>query len=229
MSQTGRNGSDHIFMPSRCDDAWAPTGYSAARSLARLGPLCADGRASVTIGDLADALGRSAMGMLLLVLTMPALIPLPGPFGMVFGTLIAFLAVQLIFGRRRVWLPHSVRNRRLTAGVVDAMVAHGTPVLARLERWLQPRRMLMLTGLRGRILTGLPILVMAIALALPIPLGNPLPAAALFAFALGLTMRDGVAILVGLGLSIAAVAWMVVLWFVGSALLDQVALIWAPL
>ena len=85
---------------------------------------------SIALGELVDGLGQAGIGMTILILTLPALIPVPGPFGMVFGSLIAFVSVQLMFGARRLWLPEVVRRRLLPVSSVRAMVDRGAPLFA---------------------------------------------------------------------------------------------------
>jgi hypothetical protein len=179
----------------------------------------------VSLGEVLDGLGQTGLGMTLLVLTLPALIPIPGPFGLVFGLLIAFVSLQIMIGARRLWLPRFIQNRRMDASSVALVANKAALLLDRVEHWLKPRRLLPLTGRIGRIALAVPVLVMALTLALPIPLGNVPPAASLIAFALGLMTRDGLAVIVGLVLSIFAVLWMTMLILFGAEILD-IALRW---
>ena len=174
------------------------------------------GMPSVPLGELVDGLGQAGIGMTILLLTLPALIPIPGPFGMVFGSLIAFVSVQLMFGARRLWLPELVRRRPLPVSSVQAMLDRGAPLFAKVEHLLKPRRMLPLTGLAGRMALGAPLLLMGVAVALPVPLGNVPPAASLICLALGLMLRDGAAIILGLVLAVFAALWFAVLFFFGA-------------
>ena len=59
----------------------------------------------VSVGDVVDQLGAAGFPMLVLILVLPALIPIPGPYGMVFGTVVAILAIQMIIDHRQPWLP----------------------------------------------------------------------------------------------------------------------------
>ncbi len=87
--------------------------------------------------------------------------------------------------------------------------------------------MLPLTGRRARMLLAIPLLAMAFVLALPIPLGNLPPAASLIAISLGLVARDGVLVIVGLGLAVVAIGWIGALILVGAELLATVATLWS--
>ena len=70
---------------------------------------------------------------------------------------------------------------------------------------------------------ALPLLLLALAIMLPIPFGNLAPAVVVMAFALGFIARDGAAVLVGLVLSLAALAWTGLLPFAGTALFERAA------
>ncbi len=201
-----------------------PTG-SVSGQLTALGRrMEALGSPVVTLGELVDGLGQAGIGMTILLLTLPALIPVPGPFGMVFGSLIAFVSVQLMCGARRLWLPEFVRRRPLPVASVKAMVDRGAPLFGRVEHWLKPRRMLRMTGIGGRMALGAPLLLMGISVALPVPLGNVPPAASLICLALGLMMRDGAAVLLGLVLAVLSALWFALLFFFGA---QMAAALWA--
>lgn len=175
----------------------------------------------MTIGEMIDSLGQAGIGMLLLVLSLPALIPIPGPVGMVLGTVIALVSLQLMVGARRLWLPGFVRRLTLPASSVIALADAAEPWLRRAERWLKPRRMLRLTGRMARVAMSLPLMAMGIALALPIPLGNVPPIASLVAFSLAFLTRDGAAVLVGLGLAVFTLGWMTGLILFGAEIISR--------
>lgn len=196
---------------------------SASTRLLALRRSVDDSDETLTLGQVIDSLGQAGLGLVLLILTLPSLIPLPGPFGMLFGTLIAIVSLQVLFGAHRVWLPEILRRRRVSPGLVRSFVDKGVPILQRVEGRLKPRRMLPLTNRAARIALAVPLLVMAIVLALPIPLGNVGPCASLIAFALGFIQRDGLAVLVGLGLSALTLVWTAVLIVFGAAMFDWIS------
>ena len=198
----------------------AEEGGAATGPLLALARSIGDRADGVPLGEIVDGLGRAGIGMTLLILSLPALIPLPGPFGMVFGCLVALVSLQMMFGAQRLFLPAFVRSWRLPAHAVRAMIDKGVPLLRRAERLLKRRRLLPLTGRLGRMALGLPLLVMGVAVALPVPTGNVPPVASLIAISLGLVARDGVAVLVGLGLAVLAIGWFALLFFFGAELLE---------
>jgi hypothetical protein len=186
-----------------------------------LGSRMKDRDGGILLGEIVDGLGRTGIGMTLLILSLPALIPIPGPFGVVFGSVVALVSLQLMLGARRLLLPGFIRSRELPASAVRAMIDKGVPLLQRAESFMKPRRMLPLTGIVGRMALGLPLLLMGVAVALPVPTGNVPPVASLIALSLGLMMRDGVAVLVGLFLAVAALAWFAFLFLFGAELIER--------
>lgn len=174
----------------------------------------------VTLGVLFERLGPEGLGLALLLLTLPTLIPVPGPIGMTFGALIVFVAAQVLTGARALWLPLALRRRTVPGGAVRGVIARAWPCLSRVERWLREGRLAALAGPRARVALAFPILLLAVAIMLPIPFGNVAPALALIAFSLGFMARDGVAILIALALSLAALAWTGFLFVTGAALLE---------
>lgn len=177
---------------------------------------------AVELGEVADALGAAGLAMATLLLTLLALVPLPGPFGILFGELLALIALQFLGGARRLQLPSAVRRRTLSPATFPLLLSHGIPLIKRLEAWTTPRRMASLTGRQARVLLSVPLLAMSLILAMPIPLGNLLPAVSLIAISLGLVARDGGMVLIGLGVAVVAVGWTGVLVTIGAEIVEAI-------
>ena len=170
----------------------------------------------VSIGELLDGLGRASLGLGLMVPSLLAMIPLPGPFGVLFGTMIGAIAVQVMMGETRLRLPRYLAGRTVPPAAVGTALRRFAVPLQWAERLSTPRRLLPLTGRVARVVLAAPLLIMAMTLALPIPLGNGLPAIAVIVFALGFMERDGLAILAALGICVVALVWTVALILFGA-------------
>lgn len=175
---------------------------TALKTIAEL----ARARGSLSLGEVMSSMGPAGMAFAVLILALPAITPVPGPIGLVFGTALAVVAMQLAVGRKTVWLPGYFRNRNLSSKVIDAVVRHTAPHVIRVERLVRTDRLKPLTGRLAQTLIGLPVLVMAVAIALPIPLGNFLPVISLVVLAIGLMEKDGLVTLIGLILTLVATA-----------------------
>lgn len=181
----------------------AAEGGVASRRLARLKAHAAEA-GSVSLDELMSAMGRSSIAFAILILSLPALTPIPGPFGMVFGTCLAIVSIQIIAGFRRIWLPQFLGRRQISGGTIDLMVRYTAPMVAKVETRLRKNRMRHFAGPRAQAFLGIPVLLLAIAVALPIPFGNFLPVAALIMIALGLMERDGLVALLGVAMGVIA-------------------------
>ncbi|WP_054148585.1 exopolysaccharide biosynthesis protein [Rhizobium sp. AAP116] len=184
-------------------DSTTAEGGVASRRLARLRAHVAEA-GSVTLDELMSAMGRSSIAFAILILSLPALTPIPGPFGLVFGSCLAIISLQIIAGFRRIWLPQFLGRRQVSGGTIELMVRYTAPLVARVETLLRKNRLRRFAGPRAQAFLGLPVLLLAIAVALPIPFGNMLPVAALVMIALGLMERDGLVTILGLGIGVIA-------------------------
>jgi hypothetical protein len=187
-----------------------PRGIASA-ALARLAGAARE-RGGLTIGDAIASAGEASFGFVMLMLSLPALIPIPGPFGMVFGSALAIVALQFAVGISSLWLPPILRNRKLPASAFAALQRHADPIVRRIERVIRPGRMKVLTGRVLPYLLGLPVFALAVAIALPIPFGNIVPVVAVCVMAIGLIERDGLLVVLGILLTLLAI-------FVTAALL----------
>lgn len=170
----------------------------------------------VSIGELLEGLGRAALGLGLMIPSLLALIPLPGPFGVLFGAMIGAIAFQVMMGATRLRLPRFLAIRTVPSAAIGTALRRFATPLRWAERLSTPRRLLPLTGRVARVVLAAPLLIMALAITLPIPLGNGLPAIAVIVFALGFMERDGLAILAALGLCVVAVLWTAALILFGT-------------
>jgi hypothetical protein len=166
------------------------------------------GGAPVPLAAVVEGLGDAGHAAVILLLALPLLIPLPGvPLGLVFGVTIALLAIQLIRGRGVLHLPDSLGRRTLPQAGLRRVLLRAVPWLRRIEALLRPGRLEFLAKGAGRRWAGVVLLMLSGLLALPIPLGDPISAFATILLALGLMEHDGLAVLAGVTVSVAALAW----------------------
>jgi hypothetical protein len=163
-------------------------------------------RGGLSIGEAQEVMGSTGIAFTVLFLAIPALTPIPGPFGMVFGTALALISLQITFGRRSLWLPAVVRNRRISPAMLDLIIPHSAAMIARVEKVMRAGGLKALTGPIVQSLLGIPIFLLAVVIALPIPFGNILPVLSLVVLAVALMERDGLITLIGLLLATATIA-----------------------
>jgi len=155
-----------------------------------------DSRERISIGDLLAALGDRALAALLFVFAVPNVLPVPPGTSTILGAPLVFLAAQLAFGLPP-WLPGVIAHRTMSRADFAALVQRISPWLARAERLLRPRAVVLVLP-PMEYLVGLVCLLLAVVLVLPIPLGNMLPALAVSLLALGILERDGLWVVAGL-------------------------------
>lgn len=172
----------------------------------------------VSLGAILDRGGWPGAGGLFVVLAAPGFLPLPlVPTGVFAGTALALLAVQMMTGARRPWLPGRVRELRLPRAILAAGVSRMMAVFRRIGLSPRPRLAWAARAGTARAAMSLSLLVAGIVLVLPLPFGNQLPSLAAAAFGLALLRRDGFAALLGHVLTLAALGWAVAIVVSGSA------------
>jgi hypothetical protein len=163
-----------------------------------------ESRERISIGDLLASMDARAMGALLLIFALPNVLPtLPGTSG-ILGLPLIYLTSQMMMGRLP-WLPKFIAGRSLARRDFAALIDRVEPWLTWSERFLRPRLSLLVHEKAERLI-GLVALALSVILILPIPLGNMLPAFAICLFALGLMEHDGVWVIAGLVVTVAAVS-----------------------
>jgi hypothetical protein len=158
----------------------------------------------ITVGDILDALDARAFGLATLVFALPSVVPMPPGVPTVVGIALFIVSLQMVMGRHELWLPGFLSKRSFSRKALVGAFEKLAPRLEAVEKVAKPRLLLM-TGKIGTIAIGLVVLFMAIVLILPLPPGgNFPPALACAILGMGLAERDGVIVLFGLVVSVAA-------------------------
>ena len=160
----------------------------------------------VVLGEVLDKAGDRGYGFLLILLAIPAFIPIlpPGTSG-VLGALMSIVALQMLFGLKQPWFPKRWRNKVLSPKVVQALQTRGVAILRQIERVSHPRgRRFTRNGLILR-LSALVVIALALVLSSPMPFMNTLPALGVLLIGVGLANHDLYFLLAGWGIGIVVV------------------------
>jgi len=152
-----------------------------------LGTLDTDADGTVSVEEGLQRAGNRGYGLLLILLAIPAFIPLlPPGTSTVLGLLMSLVAVQMLLGRPVPWVPARWRRHRMAPQTVIALQTRGVALLQRLERISRPRgRWLVRNGLMLR-WHALLIIFMALVLSSPLLFLNTLPALGILLIGIGL-------------------------------------------
>ena len=160
----------------------------------------------VVLGEVLDKAGDRGYGFLLILLAIPAFIPIlpPGTSG-VLGALMSIVALQMLFGLKQPWFPKRWRNKVLSPKVVEALQTRGVAMLRKIERVSHPRgRRFTRNGLILR-LSALVVIALALVLSSPMPFMNTLPALGVLLIGVGLANHDLYVLSAGWGIGIVVV------------------------
>ncbi|WP_198371907.1 exopolysaccharide biosynthesis protein [Roseomonas rosulenta] len=181
----------------------------------------------ITLGEMAEAFGDRAFGLLILMLCLPGLLP---GMASVFGTPMLILGVQMGLGFRKPKLPGFIARQslkrsdvmRLTAGA-DTRVSRA---ISKIERWVRPRPGPFTSPAADKVVGWLTAYA-ALMLILPGPGTNGPPAFGTIVMALGVVENDSKVVGLGMALTIlgnlfATVVLLALLWWG----LEGVAYLW---
>jgi hypothetical protein len=173
----------------------------------------------ITLGEMAEAFGDRAFGLLLLLLLLPGLLP---GMASVFGAPLLLLGVQMGLGLRVPKLPRFLAQRSIKRTDLLRLASASTKGLNRIERFVKPRPGFFTSPAGERIIGWLTAYV-AVMLILPGPGTNGPPAFGNIVMALGLVEHDSRLVGWGVWLTIAGCAFATVVlgalgWFAFEAL-----------
>jgi len=180
------------------------------------------GAGEKTLGSLIELFEEKSFAILfVLLLGVPAL-PVPtGGATHVFEVIAVLLALQLIAGRDRIWLPERWRKRELAGDKQERLLTALMKLIRRLERISKPRLRYLFNHRVSNIVFGLLVIGGCVAafLAPPFTGLDTLPALAVVLLSLGVLLEDFAVVIVGLVIGVAGVAPEI---FLGKAAIDAV-------
>jgi hypothetical protein len=180
------------------------------------------GRGTKTIGSLIDVFEEKSFAVLfVLLLSVPAL-PLPtGGVTHVFEVIATLLALELIVGRRKVWLPERWRAREISPAMRERFSEKLLPRIRWIEGHSHARLGFLLSHRLSGIVYGAVTLVLVVAafLAPPFTGLDTLPALGVVLISLGVLLEDP---LLGLAGLLVGAAGVLVALLLGRAAVDAV-------
>lgn len=206
----------------------APESFADAHATAPITRLVAEVAAQcpgerITLGEMGEAFGDRAFGLLILLLCLPGLLP---GMASVFGTPMLILGIQMGLGFHKPKLPRFIARQSLKRADLLRLTPGSTTrvsrAIARIERWVRPRPGVF-TGALADKAVGWLTAYAALMLILPGPGTNGPPAFGVIVMALGLVENDSKVVGIGMLLTLlgnlfATVVLVAIAWFGMEAL-----------
>lgn len=150
----------------------------------------------VSLGDIMGSLEERAFALLMVVLGLPNVLPMPPPIPLVCGLFLVFIALQIVLGRHRPWIPRRALAASIARERLDEAVARATPVLRKLERFSRPRLNFLPPSWELRV-AGVLLLIVSLGLVCAAPIIGQIPmGVSICLTGLALIERDGVIMVV---------------------------------
>ncbi|MFG0306740.1 MAG: exopolysaccharide biosynthesis protein [Phycisphaerales bacterium JB040] len=168
---------------------------------------------TLTLAELEDLLRGRGVALLIIVLSLPFIVPVPIPLlATVCGLPIIALGLTIALTGQGV-LPRFVRRRQLSPAALAGVAKGARKILRPMARAFRPRLGVMFWAVPWR-LAGVSIVLAAFVLSLPIPVpfANMIPALGLIHIAAGMLQRDGLAVCVGHAFTLGSYAYLFVVW-----------------
>lgn len=162
----------------------------------------------VSVGDMADAFGSRSYGPFLILPALIEISPIGGIPGLptVLAAIVALFAVQIMLGKRHLWLPGFVMRRSVSSERMEKAVAKLRPLGERLDRWFHGRWRKLVSAPFVRVAGGICVLLACTVPPLElVPFASTLPMAAVIAFGMALLVRDGALMAGAMALTVAAI------------------------
>ncbi len=179
-----------------------------------------------TLGALEGVFEERTFAVAILLLMAPTALPVPtGGITHVFETITVLLAVQMVAGRRTVWLPDRWRRRTLGPVTTEKAMPALVRIVRRCERFSHPRGVALIDREPTWRVLGLLIAALTVSAALAPPFSglDTLPGLGVVLIALAILLQDLVLAAIGLAIGIAGTALSIA---VGAAIARAIRGLW---
>lgn len=161
-----------------------------------------------TIEGLLNAFGEKSFAIVIMVLMFLPALPIPtGGITHIFELVVMLLAIEMIAGRRTLWLPKRILQKPLGS----VLTGKAVPVMIKQVKWFErfsrPRFGNVINNRLTYVFVGVMFFVLALAAALAPPFSglDTLPALAAVMISLALILDDAAILIVGMVLSIVGI------------------------
>ncbi len=172
------------------------------------------------VASLNDVFGEKTFAItFLLLMSFPAL-PIPtGGLSHVFEVIVMLLSLQLIIGRKVLWLPNKWKNKHLGKNMEEKAIPILIKYITKLEKISKPRMSRFLDGKVGTSLFGIIIFSFTLVALLAPPFSglDTLPSIGVIVIALGIILGDILFVIVGMIIGTSGVA---VTYFIGEIVIN---------
>ena len=161
----------------------------------------------VCIGDVLDDFGSRSFGPFILIFALLEMTPIGAIPGLptILASIIALVALQLLFGKDHIWMPQFIQNRAVSSDKLHKAVEKMRGV----AKWLDEHsrdRFDFLT--KGMWLKAAAVAIIMLCITVPplevLPFASTAPMLAIATIALALIVRDGLVMAIALTLAVAA-------------------------
>lgn len=162
-----------------------------------------------TIGGLIDLFGEKGFAAAFVLLLAVAALPLPtGGVTHVMELVALLLSVQLVVGRKRIWLPRRLRQRELTSLARTGTSERLLGGIRRIEDLSRPRLSMLLRHPLSGVFFGVSVfgLTLTAFLAPPFTGLDTLPAMGVVVLSMAVLLDDGLLVLIGLAIGVTGAA-----------------------
>lgn len=148
----------------------------------------------VAVGDMVEVIGARSYGPFLVVPALIEVSPLGGVPGVptALAAVIVLFALQMLWGRKRLWVPDFIARRGLASRRVKRLVPAVRPVARRVDQWFHGRLHALTAGPWIRVAA---LACVALAATVPplelFPFASSAPMGAIALIGLALMVRDG--------------------------------------
>ncbi|MGB4191048.1 MAG: exopolysaccharide biosynthesis protein [Rickettsiales bacterium] len=177
----------------------------------------AKAKKDISFGEINEHLSERGFAILMILFAIPVMVPIPG-LSTVLGLPLIVFAMQMAMGMEKPFLPKWLSQKKISSAHLIYSIEKSNKYFIKIEKFLHPR-LSYFNSSSGEKIIGIISLICSITISLPIWGGNALPSLGILIMSFGLLGKDGVAVIIGIIVSIIGLftAYFIVFLFIYGA------------
>ncbi len=159
----------------------------------------------VQIKDIIVNINHGGFALMMLVFSLPILVPLPPPLPSFISLPLLIFSFQMMIGLDAPKIPNFMGNKKIKRKLLAKIIEESVFQLRKSERFIKSRWSFIFGIIHERII-GFLSFIFALSILVPLPLTNLLPGISILIISLGLLSKDGLLLILGLVIGILGIS-----------------------
>lgn len=165
---------------------------------------------TIYIKDIINNMNQGGFALIMLIFSLPILIPLPPPLPSLIALPLLVFSFQMMIGFSAPKIPKFIGNKKIKRELLAKVIEKSVFRLRKTDKFIQSRWHFVFDIINERII-GILSFIFSSSVLLPLPFTNLFPGVSILIISLGMISKDGLIFLLGLTIGITGIIFTIII------------------